>query len=80
MEVVLDGVEPALALAGKVEREMPRVGDPRLGTLGEEQERPRAVERRDTQPVLHRRHVHPPAVAARGGVIVPIVDERPELE
>ena len=80
MQVVLLGVEPARALGGAVEAAVPRVGDPRLRALGEQQERPRAREGDDPDAVPHGGDVHLPGVAVRAPMVVAVVDEHLELE
>ena len=78
--MILDRVEPALALTGKVEVPVPGMSDPRFRAIGQQQQRRGAVERRHAEPVLDRRHVHLPAVAAGGPVIVAVVHEHLEFE
>src|SRR5213596_3123185 len=78
--MILDRVEPALALTGKVEVPMPGMRDLRFRAIGQQPERRGAAERRHAEPVRDGCHVHLPAVAACGPVIVAVVHEHLELE
>src|SRR2546426_7167059 len=64
--MILDRVEPALALTGKVEGPIPGMRDLRFRAIGQQPERRGAAERRHAEPVRDGCHVHLPAVAACG--------------
>ena len=52
MEMILDGVEPALALTGKVEVAIPGMRELRFRAIGQQQQRRGTVERPNADPCV----------------------------
>ena len=80
VQVVVLGIQAALVLAGQREAAVPGVLGARLRARRQDRHGVRALEGDHAETAGHRRHLHPPAVAAGGGVIVAVVHERAQGE
>jgi hypothetical protein len=78
--VIVQGVEPTRPLGRQVVAEVPHVRGGDLGARAPDAHRARAAERGHAEPGGLARHVHRPAVGARGGVVVAMVHEDVDLE
>ena len=80
VEVVLDGVEPAIGFYAQEEIVVPVVPDRGLGAVAEQVDRRGPLERRHPQPLIDRIDLHLPIAGVGAAVVVAVIDERLERQ